>query len=384
MENIGIYLSVGPHAGGSYQYCLSIIDAIQNIKDKKYKITFFIFNKKWKNKLPKNSKIIELKKNFFSDRIINFLKKINLPINIHKFFCFLFNKRIRIINNSDCSYVIFPSQEDECANIYLKSITTIHDLMHRYERKFDEYNLDEYNRRELNFKRICNYSDKIIVDSNIGKKQVVSSYQCKRNKIYVLPFTAPRYLKNSKIINIYKKYKIPDQKFIFYPAQFWEHKNHINLIQAFNIVKKKKKNLILVLLGKEKNNLSYVKKEIKKHKLQKSVFILGYIDQEDLFTFYKKALMMCFVSFAGPTNIPPLEAMFLGCPLICSNTYGMPKQVGSGGLLIKPNSSKDIAKKILRLFDNQALRKKIIKNGFKQYTKFNHKKFNIKFKKLIF
>ena len=94
--------------------------------------------------------------------------------------------------------------------------------------------------------------------------------------------------------------------------------------------------------------------------------------------------MMCFVSFAGPTNIPPLEAMFLGCPLICSNTYGMPKQVGSGGLLIKPDSSKDIAQKILRLVNNQALRKKIIKNGFKQYTKFNHKKFNIKFKKLIF
>ena len=43
MKNIGVYLSIGPHAGGSYQYCLSIIDAISNIKKKRYKIYLFYF-----------------------------------------------------------------------------------------------------------------------------------------------------------------------------------------------------------------------------------------------------------------------------------------------------------------------------------------------------
>ena len=159
MKNIGVYLSIGPHAGGSYQYCLSIIDAISNIKKKDIKFTFFIFDKKWKKALPLNSKIIRLKKNYFSERIINFLKLLNLPIKLHKFVCFLVSKRIQTINYSGCSHLIFPSQEEEAGNISLESITTIHDLMHRYERNYKEYNDIEYNKRELSYIRISKYSN---------------------------------------------------------------------------------------------------------------------------------------------------------------------------------------------------------------------------------
>ena len=383
MKNIGVYLSIGPHAGGSYQYCLSIIDAISNIKKKDIKFTFFIFDKKWKKALPLNSKIIRLKKNYFSERIINFLKLLNLPIKLHKLVCFLVSKRIQTINYSGCSHLIFPSQEDESINISLDSITTIHDLMHRYERNYEEYNDIEYNKRELSYLRISKYSNKVLVDSEIGKKQVIKSYKCKKNKIFVLPFTAPKYLAKSKIIDIYTKYKIPKKKFIFYPAQFWEHKNHVNLIKAFDIVKQKEKNIILVLVGKNKNNLQKVKFEIIKKHLQDNVFILGYINEKDMFTFYKKASMTCFVSCAGPTNIPPLEAMSLGCPLICSNVYGMKNQIGNGGILINPKNPKEIASKIIKLLQNKNLRNKIIKNGFDQYKKFNDKKFNYNFKKFF-
>tara|TARA_B100000795_G_C22806121_1_gene444980 strand:- start:8538 stop:9728 length:1191 start_codon:yes stop_codon:yes gene_type:complete len=381
---IGIYLSISPNIGGSYQYCLSIIDAIENIKNKNIKFIFFIHDKKWKKILPPRFKIIELTRRLFAEKIINILKIIQLPISIHRFLCSIISKKIRIINNSRCSYVIFPSQEDECGNIKLKSITAIHDLMHRYENKFKEYNVKEFHKREVNFKRICKFSNKILVDSRLGKKHVIDSYNCKSKKLLILPFTAPRYLKLSKIQDIYKKYKLPKKKFIFYPAQFWEHKNHKNLIKAFNILQKKEKNIILVLAGKEKNNLENIKLIIKKYKLNKKIYILGYIDQIDIFTFYKKASVMSFVSFSGPTNIPPLEAMFLGCPLICSNVYGMAEQVGSGGLLINPKSPQDIADKVSKIFKDRQLNKKIIKNGFKQYSKFNNTKFNINFEKNLF
>ena len=215
MKNIGVYLSIGPHAGGSYQYCLSIIDAISNIKKKNIKFTFFIFDKKWKKKLPLNSKIIRLKKNYISERIINFLKFLNLPIKLHKLLCFLVSKRIQTINYSGCSHLIFPSQEEEAGNISLESMTTIHDLMHRYERNYKEYNDIEYNKRELSYIRISKYSNKVLVDSEIGKKQVIKSYKCKKKKIFILPFTAPKYLTKSKIIDIYTKYKIPKKKVYF-------------------------------------------------------------------------------------------------------------------------------------------------------------------------
>ena len=54
---VGIYLSISPNVGGSYQYCLSIIDAIENIKNKNIKFIFFIHDKKWKKILPPKFKI---------------------------------------------------------------------------------------------------------------------------------------------------------------------------------------------------------------------------------------------------------------------------------------------------------------------------------------
>ena len=48
MKKIGIYLSVGPHAGGSFQYCLSVIKNLKNL-NKKYKIVAITNNVVWKN-----------------------------------------------------------------------------------------------------------------------------------------------------------------------------------------------------------------------------------------------------------------------------------------------------------------------------------------------
>ena len=51
-----------------------------------------------------------------------------------------------------------------------------------------------------------------------------------------------------------------------------------------------------------------------------------------MYSFYKNASLTSFVSYCGPTNIPPLEAMYTGCPLVCSNVYGMKDQIKNGGL----------------------------------------------------
>ena len=62
------------------------------------------------------------------------------------------------------------------------------------------------------------------MDSEIGKKQVIKSYKCKKNKIFVLPFTSPKYLAKSKIIDIYTKYKIPKKNknnFLMWPSNFF-------------------------------------------------------------------------------------------------------------------------------------------------------------------
>ena len=65
MKKIGIYLSVGPHAGGSFQYCLSVIKNLKNLNKKKYKIVAITNNVVWKKLLPKHFSIVLLEKASF-------------------------------------------------------------------------------------------------------------------------------------------------------------------------------------------------------------------------------------------------------------------------------------------------------------------------------
>ncbi len=374
MKKIGLYLSVGPQSGGSFQYCLSVLKYLQSLNSKLYKIQVFISNDAWKNRLSKNFDLTILKKKKFFEKYLNYFGFF-LPNVINKIFFNFFSSNVKILNDSNCEVIIFPSQEDISSKIKIKSITTVHDLMHRYETRFKEYGIISRIKRDYFYKSICQNSSKIIVDSEIGKKHVIESYNINKNKILVVPFEVPNYIKKSKITNIFKKYKIPKKKFIFYPAQFWEHKNHRNLIKAFHLLQKKIKNINLILVGAEKNNLKDVTNEILDLNLSEKIFILGYVDEEDMYSFYKKASLTSFVSFCGPTNIPPLESMYVGCPLICSKVYAMKSQVKNGGLFINPNSQNDIYKKMLSILKNKKIRDKIVKNGL-NITKKNQ---NIKF-----
>ena len=56
MKKIGLYLSVGPRAGGSFQYCLSVIKYLQNLIITNMKLLYLVQMKFGKKDLIKNLK----------------------------------------------------------------------------------------------------------------------------------------------------------------------------------------------------------------------------------------------------------------------------------------------------------------------------------------
>ena len=71
--------------------------------------------------------------------------------------------------------------------------------MHIYEKRFREYNFIERLKRDYSYNEICRNSQNIIVDSKIGKKHVVESFNIDKKKVILAPFEPPSYLKKSKI-----------------------------------------------------------------------------------------------------------------------------------------------------------------------------------------
>ena len=101
-------------------------------------------------------------------------------------------------------------------------------------------------------------------------------------------------------------------------------------------------------------------------------FILpGYLPAEELAWCYRHARALVMPTFFGPTNIPPLEAMALGCPMAVSGIYGMPEQCGNAALYFRPDAPECIAEAMRLLWTDNALCLELKEKGLSRTKLYN-------------
>ena len=178
------------------------------------------------------------------------------------------------------------------------------------------------------------------------------------------------------------KYDLPE-KFIFYPAQCWFHKNHIKLVDAFEIVSKKYNDVYLILTGSQQNNFNNLMVRIDELELQGRVKHLGYIDYEDFPYFYKMSQFLVMPTLFESVSIPIYEAFALEVAVCSSNVVALPEQVGGAGLIFDPNDIGDIAEKMMMYLSDVELKNEKARLGFERVNGFNHEAYGEKLLKAI-
>jgi len=223
----------------------------------------------------------------------------------------------------------------------------------------------------------------IFVDSLLGKHHVIDSYGSAPGRIFVLPYVAPEYIQAKKCPDGFnERYSLP-KKYIYYPAQFWKHKNHKGLIRAVALLKDKFPDLNLVLSGSPKNGYQETRKTVRESKLTARIHFLGYVPEADMPELYRRARALIMPTFFGPTNIPPLEAAATGCPMAISEIYGMREQMGDAALYFNPSSIQKIASCIERLWDDDALCKELARRGMARSMQWTQSHLNRSFINII-
>ena len=275
-----------------------------------------------------------------------------------------FEKQL-IKQNCDLVYFVEQSSRSECLQ-NLNFIETVHDLCHQDQLEFPEVrNFGEFRARELVFQNTLTRAFIVMVDSEELADKINSRYGVDRDRIVIMPFSPSPFLKEPQVsdsANILKLYKL-DYGYFFYPAQFWAHKNHYRIIEAVKLLRQEDTQCRVVFVGGDKGNYAFLDRLIRGYGLRKHVQSLGFIPAEHMSALYENCQAVIMPTYFGSTNLPPLEAWFLGKPLIYSKLFS--EQAGNAALYIDPDDANSIAHAMKSMLD-ETISDKFIKNGFKR------------------
>ena len=222
-------------------------------------------------------------------------------------------------------------------------INTVWDLGHRDLPEFLEITGDRhFEERELFYRMALPKSFRVVVDTERTSERIQSVYGVIKDKVIVggLASTKP---------SVPEFLSSNTEHFFLYPAQFWPHKRHVLLLEAFKIVCNQNSDCKLILTGSDKGNLEHVVQKAKTLGISERIEFMGFVDSTKLATLMQNALCLVFPSQLGPSNLPPLEAAMLGTRSLISNVHSDPMLSHSLITIVPSQNAEDWAEAMLHI-----------------------------------
>lgn len=173
---------------------------------------------------------------------------------------------------------------------------------------------------------------------------------------------------------IFEKYNLPqNKKYVLSLCSLQARKNIIRIARTFIqfINKNKLDDIVLVLAGGTDEN---VLERLDLPKDVSSIYIIGYIDDDEKNALYSNAEWFVYTSQYEGFGIPPLEAMACGCPVVSSNNSSLPEVMGTSGIMIDWDSDEQHVAAYEKMYFDSEFRQKCISEGKLNSQKFSWKK----------
>lgn len=387
MKKIGLFLESEPHFGGTFQYNQTMLDAVAALPRDKYQVVVGYTSEKWVDYLKPYQGVqgVLIPRGFWGRLIGLGWMLLRLPMGPWRKLTPLFHPMCKTVLAQGCDLWIYPSQDVKSFQFPVPSLVSILDLVHRYDGKtFPEAaSTWELLNREPGYSNICRWAKGVLTVSEMDKEQVVESYGRDPETIYSLPMIPPRYMYDTEVPEDFdERYPLPE-KYLFYPAQFWEHKNHKNLVRAIASLKKELPDIKLVLAGSKKNAWESTNALMHELRVTEDVIILGYVPDPYMRELYRRSRALIYATFFGPCNIPPLEALVVGLPMAISEVSCMPDRVGDACLTFPADSWEEIASCMRRLWTDDALCRELSEKALARAAMWEQRHFNEKLRQVV-
>ncbi len=248
---------------------------------------------------------------------------------------------------------------------YLPYIRTVWDINHRIYSMYPEFSYTRFKFEGLdrNMSKSLGKASYVITGTEEGKREIENIYGVYPKKVRVIPFPTPTFSvpqTESDDVNGHGRRK----PYLFYPARFWPHKNHIVIVAALKVLRDRWGiDFDVVFSGADEGNLRHVLDFAEKMDVLDQVEHVGLVPTDDLVRLYREAFALVFAGAVGPDNLPPLEAMSLNCPVITTDVPGAREQFGDSVLYFNPHDEVELAERIKELMESTDLRDEKVQLG---------------------
>lgn len=229
--------------------------------------------------------------------------------------------------------------------------------------------------RETFYGAFCHQARMVAVATTWTKRDVMQHFQLAGDKVQVVPIapvlTAYPTPTNDDIDAVKQKFSLPDA-FIFYPAQTWAHKNHIELMEALALLRDRHGLIIPFVSSGHRNDFyTHIERRVRELEMADQVQFLGFVTPLELQCLYKLCRGVVFPSKFEGWGMPLAEAFQAGAPVVCSNATSLPDLAANAAVLFEPDNVEEMAKAIQDLWTDAELRRTLIERGRKRVALFS-------------
>ena len=120
-------------------------------------------------------------------------------------------------------------------------------------------------------------------------------------------------------------------------------------------------------------------------KVSDQITCIRYIESNEAFhKLIHEARLFVFLSFIEGFGFPPIEAMQLETPVLCSDTSSLPEVVGDAAVCVNPEDTEKAAQAILKLAEDDGLRRQLQERGRENVKRFSWEETGEQYRKVLF
>ena len=219
---------------------------------------------------------------------------------------------------ADCDVLYTPTPTLRYFNGRKPSVLTMHDIQHLHYPEF--FSWPKLLSRNITYDLSARSAHYLQANCEFTKRDFLSHFRwLSPEQIEVIPpgVSKEKFTERKSPELLRRRYSLPD-RFLFYPAQLWPHKNHLTLLKALKQIERMQSLKIPLIMTGAQYSAAPMIFEFMEDQAMDYARYLGRVPDQDMVGLFQNAAFMITSTLHESSSIPILESAAAGTPVIAS------------------------------------------------------------------